>query len=494
MKWFTQPLEDDKQPERVYWLHGVAGCGKSTVAKSVAQYFESQHRCVSFFFNASDQVAASPRMLYSTISRKLADMNHVWKASLLRTIKGSTGARESGTVKTQFETLIQKPAENLDNVGPILIIIDAIDESGQPDDADRKAILQTLKQLDTLPRTFRFLITSRSEDDIATAFRGIPWVYPSNLGQLDQSSINEDIRTYIQKSLWDIQALRKKWNDVWVERIVGQAGQLFQWAVTACKYIEGDGRVGLTPLERLDHVLTSNAFGALDHLYTTILTRLCPFTPGDRIHQRFRTVMGRVLLLREPLPLSSIAALRPKDNDYDLEITESILLPLGSLLRGVSGGGEVVQPLHASFKDFLLDKERSGQYWIDLNKQRDKLPNALLREMHILLKFNICNLESSYCFNRDIAGLDDRTRQNIPSHLSYACRFWGDHLGDVPFSAKLQSRVFVVMRTRLLFWLEVLSLLGNGDCAMAQIVKIQKWLSPQVGLSLCDILGAGIGY
>lgn len=53
-------------------------------------------------------------------------------------------------MKAQFEKLIQKPAEDFNNVGPILIIIDAIDECGQPDDVDREAVLPTFRQLGAL--------------------------------------------------------------------------------------------------------------------------------------------------------------------------------------------------------------------------------------------------------------------------------------------------------------------------------------------------------
>jgi hypothetical protein len=74
-----------------------------------------------------------------------------------------------------------------------------------------------------------------------------------------------------------------------------------------------------------------------------LLTKSCDFEIGDILHQQFQTIMDRILSLHEPFPLYSLSALYYNDEDRDE--MQSILAPIESLLRGVSGGDEPVQPL-----------------------------------------------------------------------------------------------------------------------------------------------------
>lgn len=194
IQWFAQPLSDTA--ERVFWLHGVAGCGKSTIAQTIARRLRAQKRCVSFFFDTSRRADAGLKHLFATISRDLSDINNDWKASLIRTIKGSAKAISSSTVKAQFENLIMKPAEDLEGIGPVLIIIDALDESGSRE--EREALLKALAHIIELPRHFRFLITSRPEPDIVNALGDHVWVRPSRLDRVDQASTDQDIRNFVR--------------------------------------------------------------------------------------------------------------------------------------------------------------------------------------------------------------------------------------------------------------------------------------------------------
>jgi hypothetical protein len=474
IQWFTQPVENNA--ERLFWLYGVAGCGKSTIAQSIARQLRDQCRCVSFFFDASRQSGGGLDHLFATISQDLADISTDWRASLLRIIKGSAKARKSSTVKSQFENLILDPAKEVDGIGPILIIIDALDESGSRN--ERAALLQTLLQVTELPAHFRFLITSRPEPDIVDVLGDHSWVRPGRLDQVDQASTDEDIRTFVRHQLLKINTLKDEWTDDWVEEITARSNQLFQWALTACKYIGGDGLMGCDPVERLNELLSSGTYNGLDGLYKDILDRVSGFKSGDKTIHRFSVIMGRILSIREPLSLQALSALWSDEEDRNQ--VKNILSPLGSLLRGVSGSQEPIQPLHASFIDFLTDQTRSGQYWIDLKCQDELIARSSLREMEKLLKFNICGLDTSYAFNRDISNLDSRVQQSIPPHLSYACSFWIDHLHTVTPTDEWRGRLHRFMQRYLFFWLEAMSLLSRIERVSAQLSMLNDWLESMV--------------
>lgn len=373
-KWFAQPLNNSA--ERVFWLYGVAGCGKSTIAQSIARKMMAQRRCVSFFFDASRQAEAGLDHLFATISQDLANLSDDWRASLLRTIK-NIKARKSSTLKSQFENLLLEPAKGLDGIGPVLVVIDALDESGSQE--QREELLHTLAQIQRLPLNFRFLITSRPEPDILDALGDHTWVRSRRLDEVDQASTNQDIRSFVRHRLRQIRALRHEWADEWVDDITARSNQLFQWARTVCKYIAGDGSIAYNPLERLQEVLSSSSYDGLDGLYRSILDNVSTFQPGDKASRRFGVIMGRILSVREPLDLKALSSLWYDEEDR--KQVEYVLSPLGSLLRGVSGQHEPIQPLHASFIDFLKDEKRSGKYWIDLQHQDEMIYLACLREM-----------------------------------------------------------------------------------------------------------------
>ena len=74
------------------------------------------------------------------------------------------------------------------------------------------------------------------------------------------------------------------------------------------------------------------------------------------------------------------------------------------------------------------------------------------------LRFNICDLETSYKFNRNVPDLEKRVKERIHPGLVYACRYWASHLRDVPYSDELLSELENFAYNQLLYWLEVLSL------------------------------------
>ena len=76
------------------------------------------------------------------------------------------------------------------------------------------------------------------------------------------------------------------------------------------------------------------------------------------------------------------------------------------------------------------------------------------------LRFNICDLETSFKFNRDVLDLRERVNKQIHPGLLYACRHWASHLRDVPYSSEILSELDNFIYKQLLYWIEVLSLTG----------------------------------
>jgi hypothetical protein len=469
--WFSRPIEDGGS--RMFWLSGVAGCGKSAIARSICDIFAAQSRCVWFFFKESNQAQVGPDRLFATLSRQLSGLDDGWKACLVKILKGSMMIRESRMVPIQFQELFAGPAYQLDGVGPMLIVIDALDESGSRE--GREKLIETLKRLPNLPPHFRFFITSRPETDIEHAFGSQSWVHRQRLHAVDASSTEKDIKRYVSQRLNEVPGLKLSQVQGWTEEIVSRSGQLFQWAATACKYIKGDGTVGWNPEERMEDISTS-IYPGLDGLYLKILTQQCNFENDARAYRRFQSIMGRILLIREPLSMDELGGLWYDEEDRNQ--VRKILSPLGSLLSGVSSqnDGGPVQPLHISFMDFIRSKERSGNFYIEVEEASERLMSSLFSVMDRSLRFNICGLETSYKRNSEVEDLGSRITKHIPLHLDYACRYWTDHLDDISLNDSWLDRVDGFMRNQLLFWFEVLSLTKKMSGGVRQLFRLREWL------------------
>ena len=156
---------NDPTSERCLVLFGQAGTGKSSIAHEIARRFDTMHRLTSsFMFLRKDQ--SKPYHLFTTLARDLADRYPSFRTALGRVVKDNSSLRV-GTrdYDTLFQSLILEPLKDLHIIGPIFVVIDALDESG---DATGRTGLHTFlaKNLIRLPSNFRVLITSRPEDGI----------------------------------------------------------------------------------------------------------------------------------------------------------------------------------------------------------------------------------------------------------------------------------------------------------------------------------------
>ena len=476
---------DSDDTPRIFFLSGFAGAGKSAIAHAVAHLFDGLgHLGSSYCFDVAHQAERSPNKVFSTIACDLADLDPELKASLWQVVREKRSLRNTRAAREQFQRFILDPATGLKTVGPIVIVIDALDESGDP--ASRQVILSILagKAAD-LPSNFRVLVTGRAERDIRDALDGKQHVISKHMETINA---NNDIFFFLQTQLCDIVELEQKWpNSYWCQMLVDKSEGLFQWASTACRFIKGDGEEVLDPVKQLDILVSSASRSAqlsqLDQLYTRILTRIFKTNDTDRMGS-FQSVMGCLLAAREPLSISALKNLcRDKES---ANAVGQIIRPLGSLLSGVAQDSIPIRLLHTSFRDFLTDRGCSGLYYIDASSHHHSLMLSSLRVIMEELRFNICQLETSHWRNKDVFDLVERAKEAISPHLSYSCRFWADHLRGTSFAFDINHEIRDFLHTRLLLWLEVLSLIKEVNIASKALLSIIEWT--QVSFKMCFVL------
>ena len=482
---------NDPASERCLVLFGQAGTGKSSIAHEVARRFNNMHRLTSsFIFLRKEQSKREAYHLFTTLARDLSDRYPSFKTALGRIVKDKSSLRV-GTrdYETLFQSLILEPLKGLHIVGPILVVIDALDESGN---AMGRAGLHTFlaKNLIRLPSNFRILITSRPEDGIERALVGaasvtIRYMTDSELAATTQ----DDIIVFLRESL-PFDEFRNYGDELAIK-----AEGLFQWAAVASQFIlDPPGRFGYSKKKCINYLLkpVANRDGQdpLDELYIEVLEGY--FTDREA-RLLFRSVVGQLITSIEPLSIRSLTTLRRHATDLDDDDDDAVIIllrRLGSLLSNVHSSDEnlPIVPLHTSFRDFLINEVKSGDFWVDLREVHRQMAHSCLSILLDGLKFNICQLETSYLANKDVDDLKTRVDKYIPPVLLYACRFWDDHLEHVGFESGLFDKLRSFFEKKLLFWLEALSLTNYVGCALAACSALNIWLSSDESVSMIQLL------
>ncbi|EIN05916.1 WD40 repeat-like protein, partial [Punctularia strigosozonata HHB-11173 SS5] len=497
--------------EPLFLLHGPAGSGKSAVAHSVAEWCKVNERLGCIFCFSSSIKDRQFLRLFPTIAASLANFDVGWKKALCDALKGEHDLSTTDSLERQFNGLLVGPAKDVEAraIGPIVIIIDALDESG--DEKSRATLLPYIARLAKLSSALRFVITSRDEQDIMDAFDGLANrdnqkdimdpVRRYDIASLPHRDVDADIHRFIESRLLPVRKITAdpRWDaGLMLNQLVTAAQSLFHWASTACTFIRGeDEPKDYNWHDRFQAVLSSASGGQnsgpeyrkLDSLYKTILEKLYGKNPSEH----YERVMGCALTVREPVSLRTLEQLLHNHEEPDR--TSNLLKAAGSLMYGVlnSDTRTRIRPLHSSFREFLTDAKRSGNYHVHVKAADDLLAQSSLRIMTTYLKFNICHLETSYKLNDEYDGLDQRIPNNMTPGLIYAVRYWAQHIhiGSGPgatLSPGLLPQIDGFLKTRALFWLEALSLLKSLQSGSSALLTLKRALTASDVLRLVEDL------
>jgi len=476
-----------EQDQRVFWLNGLAGTGKSTIAQTFAETTFADGKLGASFFCSRDFADRSNlQIIFPTLAFQLAYQYPRYRKELLQVLKARPDVgRES--LCSQMGKLIVDPlkAAHIST----LIIIDALDEC--KDEEPASAILSMLScYMDEIPDV-KFFITSRPEPCIYSGFRLrslrlITEVF--RLHDVERSSVDNDIKLFFRTQLTRIPKARSDCNftEDWpnssdIDVLCDKAAGFFIYASTVVKLVSFKHR---TPTEQLERIISSpqnttheGRFG-IDLLYSQVLEQAVADVDkdddDDEIHRRFKTVVGTVLLVFNPLSAKALS---------DLLRMSSILTTLHSLhslLLIPDGPEDPICIFHKSFPDFLTDHKRckNEQFFVDPAVHHAEILLSCLKLMRERLKRNICNLDD-YVVLSEVKDLSTCKKDHIGDALEYACHFWTKHLveipGNSPFVEEVQREIDQFFTTYLLHWIEVLVLTRNLDTGVYAINDIEKW-------------------
>jgi hypothetical protein len=481
----------------VFWLNGLAGTGKSTIARTVARRCADAGRLgASFFFMRGGGELASARKFATTVAVQLAAALPALKPHICAAARAMRDVRAAGPYE-QWERLVLKPLAKVSCSGggrgrfmrgrpppgkQIVIVIDALDECDNEGDVSAILGLMALGATALGSSCLRVLLTSRPETPVRFGIQAIP---PTSrdclvLHDLNPRDVDRDISVYLTDNLRRVGTVFLHDPD-WpgaetIGRLVRQACGLFIWAATAYRFIS---RGGSSAKNRLLDILSgvsdeSTPEKSLDDIYLTVLGKALSndLRRQEQIElcDALYAILGTVAALATPVNRHSLSTLAEVSPD----LVEKALQELHSIFAIPD---DVLRPIrlhHASFREFVMNPYRCTdlRFLVDRRQRHKTLAERCLSLMAEHLRKDICDLRDP-CAQLSVIDRGEVERRLSPS-LQYACCNWSYHTESADDDYELMGAISAFLHAHLLHWLEALSLLRSLPQAVEVLGKIEQ--------------------
>src|SRR5258708_21214833 len=151
----------DTAVEPIYWVNGLAGIGKSTIARTVAEDAKDLNLLgASFFFSRQEKELSDADLFIPTIAYQLAESHPKVRPAVIKVLLRDPNIFKK-SFTTQFKELIIEPLCKITSK-PVIIVVDALDECNNSEGAANQ-LLQAVVEHCTKSPSLRLLITSRPE-------------------------------------------------------------------------------------------------------------------------------------------------------------------------------------------------------------------------------------------------------------------------------------------------------------------------------------------
>ena len=393
--------EDDHTPP-ICWLYGPAGTGKSSVVHTIAEICTAKGWLVlTFFFSRGRVDRNAMTKLFTTLAYQLAVSKALsaGQKSIGQAIQDDPRVL-TANFETQFHKFIADPImADTQSAPQIIIIIDGVDEC---DSFAHQTLLVKLlvKMAPRLSPHARFLVTSRPEEQITSAFHVPAAQNITKCMSLHDFNAENDIRHVCHARFAEIagrddwkKVTPKTWpSDAEIEQVVQRSQRIFIYISTLLRFVEEGDKL---PQEKLQDALQAHA--RLDGIYHQVLK----LAQGKHL----QLVMSSIILLVEPLTIVELG----KFLDLTPATIRVALRGTASILNIPADDNQAVLPYHASLGDFVKDRTRSKPHFSSLSEQHE-----------VILK---------HCIQHVTTAMENPEAHGIyPKAIMYACWHWSNHL------------------------------------------------------------------
>jgi hypothetical protein len=497
----------------IFWLNGMAGTGKSTISRTFAEWLADQGHLgvidlgASFFFKRGEADRGSASRFFPTITRQLLS-KIPGLSTLITEVIDSDPLICHKLLGEQFDKLVYQPLQKVkipaSACSTLVVVVDALDECEK--EGEIRTVLELWSRLPKITTIrLRLFLTSRPELPVRLGFKkmSVDAHQDMVLHEVPRTTIHSDISAFLKDEFLKIQqeynndrpsgtGLGHDWpGDKVLQALADIAVPLFIIAATLCRYV---GELKRNPQKRLETILEFQRMGAMSQMEQTYLPVLKQITAPtsdshdqEMLYREFRMIVGAIVLLAEPLSMTSLADLLHVSQD-DIWCC---LSSLHSVLQVPSDRKTPVRTLHLSFREFLLsDKLRDQPIGVDGPATHRML---LTRCLELLsapdgLRENLCDLRPGQP-RREIN--PNMINERLSPAFQYACQYWVHHAQHSMIPIHDDDEVHMFLQKDFLHWLEALSLMNRITEVIRHISILQSLVSVSVPPGGISREGAG---
>ncbi|KAL7797000.1 hypothetical protein V8C43DRAFT_329359 [Trichoderma afarasin] len=501
----------DPSSPSIFWLQGLAGTGKSTIAQTVAKKFDGKSLGASFFFKRGEGDRGTARRFFATIASQMIRKQPIL-TQVLHGILQEEPDIGSKLLETQFRELWARLLKEV-HIEPtperttIVVVVDALDECDPPQDAKLLIKLLTTHNIDS-PVKIKIFLTSRPEYHISQQFNITDSIRQNMiLHRVEEAIIQSDIRVFLEN---DIQEYKLQYNHNeekmeqnerlpmdWpgkkiLHRLVQMASPLFISAATISRMLRND-QWPATPDRKIEYILefSTRGEGHVEDLYRSILAQVMdkiPIHARDKFTAEFQKIVGSVILLASPLSVSALSDLI----GFQKSEIYSKLNPLSSVLD-VQSADTPIKLFHLSYRDFLLDENSFiGENDICRGLRIEEpivhrwLAERCVQLLSTDLHYDICNLQDPGVGREDVQ--KETIEKHLPQSISYACIYWVYHVQEGKMALQDGGSEHKLLQTKLLNWIEALTWLGRINEGVELILALKTLADRYHCLELSKLL------
>ncbi|MBD1898905.1 NACHT domain-containing protein [Trichocoleus sp. DQ-A3] len=403
----------DLNSSRYFLLTGEPGSGKTALAARLTQISQGSvslsiplsHLKKDFlnaihFCSANDSRRTNPKIFSESIALQLAALPE-YALALQDTGEKQVNINATLNVQSAFDSVLQavvinnltlaglnsqeefdqaivEPLHTIYNNGfmkPITILIDSLDESLLHE--GKTKIANLLARLKYLPLQVRFILTTRTEEEIINLFQKSSLEIVSLTEGNGLIYSREDVKSHIVRMFDKMPRIAEKLNPelpkaFFINAISHKSDGNFLYVSNLLLMLAEESEINQASLEGLPD--------GIDGFYTEFLQRLINRTSWSDWEEHYAPILGTLAVAQEPLSRDLLAKFLGKRSSSQL------LTPLRNI-RQFLDSDESLPPsqriysiYHRSFTDFLLNEDRAESYWCEEIEQHERITHHYLSD------------------------------------------------------------------------------------------------------------------
>lgn len=455
--YFNEWFENTDGTNKILWLTGLPGTGKSTLAAKAIDHIQGSLKCQFHFLTESHPAKRSAAYCLKAIAYQMANEHPAFAERLLRLHQDTEFTAVSQTFQVIWETIFENIVFRIDFGTTLYWVVDGLDEADMPVLLARHIIQMESRS------PIKVLLLSRPKRELTSLVGSrLSTVF---IQPILMEHTMADIQELISSTTSEVLPQDGYLQDLVVAQIAGRAEGSFLWTKLALDSLWDNWHTKADIDTALGEVPND-----MKALYERMIGNVRS-QPARHQDIAFRVLTWASCAFR-PLTVAELdAALRPEFDGF-VNLGETIVQICGQFVRV---DHEVISLIHSTARQFLLHPSGGTTAVVGLDVGHDHLARVCLQYL--------CH--GSW---RQILARVSETRQSTfhdrlePLYgefpfLRYALNHWAYHVRHASVdSPDLLLNLRLFCNRYMLQWIQAMALSSNIAAVPKAAQYIKKWL------------------